>query len=88
MVLLYVTKTRSRCKTILQMNEQKYSIGERVKVQGWASFDHGMVQDIQWMYHIRLEEYTWGYRVEYEGSGPGLVFVYVPEGYLRKVLKE
>jgi len=69
----------------MEKREQKYKIGERVKACGWVGEDFGIVKDITWMYHSRLEEYTWGYKIDFEGEGPGLTFAYIPEGYLRKL---
>lgn len=63
---------------------QKYAIGERVQASGWVSSDFGTVEDISWIYHSRLNEYAWGYRIKFEGEGPGLTFTYIPEGYLGK----
>lgn len=71
-----------------KMREKKYKIGERVKVGGWVREDFGSVEDVQWIYHHRLYEHTWGYKVKFEGEGPGLAFSYIPEGYLRKAEEE
>lgn len=63
----------------------KYSLEERVRVQGWVSTDFGKVKEIKTVYHNRLDQYVWGYRIEYEGEGAGFAFVFIPEGYLRKL---
>lgn len=71
--------------------KQKYSIGEKVTINGWVSQDYGIVEDIRWVYHHRLEKYSWGYKINYLGKGAGLAFLYVPEGYIgifNNVLKE
>jgi len=64
--------------------QQKYSRLEKVKVQGWGGQDTGTVEDVKWIYHPRLDEYTWGYKVKFDNCGAGLTFTYIPEGYLRK----
>ena len=68
-----------------ETSKPKYSIGQQVKVQGWLRHDFGKILEIRQVYHRRLGEVTWGYRMEYEGDGPGLAFTFVPEGYLSKV---
>ncbi len=60
----------------------KYSVGQRVKVCGWVSSDHGIIREIKKTYHLRLDECVWGYKIEYENEAP-LSLVFVPEGYLR-----
>ena len=45
----------------------------------------GIILDIEEIYHRRLYEYTWGYRIKYIGKDAGLTFVYVPEGYIRRI---
>ncbi len=61
-----------------------YRVGERVKVLGWVGKDYGIIKELKVIYHNRLGDLTWGYRVGYEKDGPGLTMDYVPEGYLRK----
>ena len=63
----------------------KYEIGEEVEIQGWGGKALGIILDIEEIYHRRLYEYTWGYRIKYIGKDAGLTFVYVPEGYLRRI---
>jgi hypothetical protein len=65
--------------------EQQYKIGEKVKAQGWATSDTGIIQDIKWIKHPREEEHCWGYKIEFDGDGPGLNLSFIPEGYLRKL---
>ncbi len=67
--------------------EQKYVIGERVKACGWVGEDYGIIEDIMWIHHFRCNKYCWGYKIDFESDGPGLTFNYIPEGYLRKVVK-
>lgn len=64
--------------------KKEYSIDEKVEVQGWVGKDTGIIIDIDWIYHRRSERHTWGYKIKYDNEGPGLAFIYVPEGYLRK----
>lgn len=64
---------------------QKYALDEKVKVCGWVREDTGIVTDIQWIYHQRMYEYTWGYKIKFDGEGAGLTFTHIPEGYLRKI---
>lgn len=66
----------------------KYALNERVKCLGWGGSDFGTIVGIRWIYHLRLFEYTWGYKIKWEKNGPGLSLEYVPEGYLRKVVKQ
>ena len=66
---------------------QKYEIGEYVTASGWVGEDTGTIVDTQWIYHNRLGEHCWGYKIKFEGDGPGLNFNYIPEGYLRKHIK-
>lgn len=63
----------------------EYALGQRVKVCGWVGHDFGTIVDINRVFHNRVGEYTWGYRCRYEGDGPGLSLLYVPEGYLREL---
>ncbi len=66
----------------------KYSIDERVEASGWMTTAFGKIVEIKWIYHTRLDEWTWGYKIVWENKGPGLALVFVPEGYLKKVKKE
>lgn len=69
--------------------EQKYEIGEHVTVQGWSGISSGTVKAIEWIYHPRLYEYTWGYLIDWdEGQSNPFSMTYIPQGYLRKDLKE
>lgn len=62
----------------------KYSAGQRVIVNGWTGNALGTVVEIKRIYHNRLFEWVWGYRIDYEkGGNPGLSLDYVPEGYLQ-----
>ena len=64
---------------------QKYTVGEHVGVQGWVSSSAGTVAAIDWMFHIRMGEWVWGYKIDFdEGLESPLNFVFIPEGYLRK----
>ena len=63
----------------------KYEIGEEVEIQGWAGKVLGIILDIAETYHKRFYEYTWGYKIKFIGKDAGLIFVYVPEGYLRRI---
>jgi hypothetical protein len=63
--------------------EQKFKINEKVKILGWTRNAFGIVEDIQWIYHSRLNQHTWGYKIKYIDSSPLFSFIYVPEGYLR-----
>jgi len=65
--------------------EQLFKIEERVRVNGWCGSALGVVTGIKWIYHNRLEEYTWGYSVKYDDKDAGFSFIYIPEGYLRKL---
>jgi hypothetical protein len=62
--------------------EQKYRVGEEVDVQSWGGVTRAFVTGVEWVFHNRLSEWTWGYSVD---RSVGLNFQYVPEGYLRKV---
>lgn len=66
---------------------QKYSIDEPVIVQGWGGSSSGTVKNIDWMYHPRLYEYTWGYFIEWD-EGKRNPFTFIPEGYLCKDEKQ
>jgi len=65
--------------------EPQYSLEEKVFVQGWVNSDTGVVLDIQWIYHRRLDKHIWGYKIKYDGKVSVLNLLYVPEGYLRKI---
>ncbi len=62
-----------------------YDIGERVKVSGWGGSNVGVINDIQWIYHYRMNYYTWGYLVKFDDGKAVLSLTYAPEGYLRKI---
>jgi len=69
--------------------EQQFMIGEHVKVQGWTGFNTGIITGIEWIFHHRLGEHTWGYMIDLdEGQKPCLTFIYVPEGYLSELGEE
>ncbi|MBS3124040.1 hypothetical protein J4437_05400 [Candidatus Woesearchaeota archaeon] len=70
---------------LIKQKKQKYSLEEKVEVCGWVSKDTGTIEDIKWIYHSRLGEYTWGYKVKLDNNKPVLNFSYIPEGYLRKL---
>ena len=59
----------------------KYSIGQRVRVNGWVGHDFGTVIEIKRTYHNRCARWTWGYQMKYENHAP-LAFEFVPQGYL------
>lgn len=61
---------------------QEYAIGEIVDVQSWTSTTRAKITGVEWIFHQRLGNWTWGYSVD---QPCGLSFHYVPEGYLRKV---
>lgn len=64
---------------------KKYKIGERIKCSGWGgNVDFGEIIEIKWIFHARLNRWTWGYKVNWENNGPNLAFVFSPEGYLEK----
>lgn len=64
---------------------QQYEIDECVVVQGWSSTATGIVKDIQWAYHNRLQEYTWHYLIGFdENQKNPWAMSYIPEGYLKK----
>jgi hypothetical protein len=61
--------------------EPKYKIGDRIKVGNWGGVTEPLeILDIKWIYHFRIGEHCWGYKMDGE---TGLTFDYVPEGYLR-----
>ena len=62
--------------------EPKYKVGEIVKVCSWTRDTIQEIQGIDWIYHPRMEEYSWGYSFS---EPTGLSFHFVPEGYLRKI---
>lgn len=63
--------------------EAKYKVGQKVKVTHWGGTTEPLeILDIQRVYHRRLEEYCWGYKIN---GDTHLSMEYVPEGYLRKV---
>jgi hypothetical protein len=62
-------------------SEPKYKIGQKVKVSNWVGETESLeILDIKRIYHERVKEYTWGYKMN---GYTGLTFSYVPEGYLR-----
>lgn len=64
---------------------QKYNIGEHVTVQGWGGTSSGTIKAIEWIYHSRLYEHTWGYFIDWdEGKRNPFTMTYIPQGYLRK----
>ena len=65
--------------------KKEYEVGEHVLAQGWASKDTGVILEIDWIYHYRPGKYTWGYRIKWDNDGPGLAFIFIPQGYLRKI---
>lgn len=72
------------------MNKEcNYALRERVQVQGWSGAPKpGVITDVSWVFHPRLQQYTWGYRVLFdEGYSNPFTFEYIPEGYLRKTEK-
>ena len=67
---------------------QKYTVEQHVNVCGWAGSATGKVKHIQWIYHHRLERYTWGYVIDWdEGQENPFAMEYIPEGYLREILE-
>lgn len=65
-------------------HKPKFIIGQRVTVTGWGgTADSGEIVSLKWIYHIRLNKWTWGYEIVWENNGPGFSFVFIPEGYLR-----
>lgn len=68
-------------KAIELTGEPKYKIGDVVIANGWVK-DNGRIVDIQKTWHPRLNEWTWGYKIDFFGEGPGLTFTYIPEGYV------
>lgn len=64
---------------------QKYKIGEHVTVQGWSGISSVTVKAIDWIYHPRLYEYTWGYFIDWDkGQSNPFSMTYIPQCYLRK----
>jgi|LSQX01.1.fsa_nt_gb hypothetical protein len=61
----------------------KYSIDEKVSVAQWTGgMKNGIIADISWIYHKRLDKYVWGYKILFDGKkSPSESFF--PEGYLR-----
>ena len=61
--------------------EPKYKIGEFVKVAHWTGETKPLkILDIKEIYHYRLEQYCWGYKMD---GDTHLTMTYVPQGYLR-----
>jgi hypothetical protein len=64
-----------------EKSEPKYKIGQKIKVGNWGGETEPLeILDIKWIYHLRMYEYVWGYKMD---GYTGLTFSYVPEGYLR-----
>lgn len=61
---------------------QQYAIGEEVDVQSWGGVKRAKIEGVDWIFHSRLGEWTWGYSLD---RSVGLTFRFVPEGYLRKI---
>lgn len=74
----------------MDSNKRKpqYSIDEKVLVCGWLDSNTGIIEDIKWIHHRRLQKDTWGYKIKYDNNKPVLSLAYVPEGYLRKLEQE
>lgn len=74
-------------KTVRDRTVRKptYSIEERVEVCGWTGKGTGIIEDIREIYHLRLNEYTWGYKIKMDNKQQLFSFNYIPEGYLRKL---
>ena len=64
------------------MEEPKYNIGQTVKVNNWSSSIECDIIDVKRIFHRRLFENCWGYKMNKE---TGLTMDYVPEGYLRTI---
>jgi hypothetical protein len=69
--------------------QPEFALNERVKSSSWGGdSDLGTIIGIKWIYHLRLFEYTWGYKIKWDNKDIWSTFEYVPEGYLRKMPKE
>ena len=80
-----------RFKDILNMRYRmpEYTVGEVVNMNTWIGFKYGFkIIDIMAIFHERLAELTYGYKVYKENEKTGFSFDYVPEGYLRKLNEE
>lgn len=78
-----------RTAKMVEKTVPQFSVGEIVDINTWTGMKYGFtVQDIQVTYHMRLEEYVWGYQLYKEGERTGFSFIYIPEGYLRKRIKK
>lgn len=66
--------------------DQKFKINDKVSVTGWSSTKQfGTIKNVDWIFHHRLGEYTWGYFIEFdEGYKNPLTFSYIPQGYITK----
>lgn len=74
-----------RTAEMVEKTVPKFSVGELVDISTWVGMKYGFeVQDIQVTYHLRLNEYVWGYKLYKEGERTSFSFEYIPEGYLRK----
>ena len=61
----------------------KFINGDIVKSTGFGgTSDKGLIDNIRWIYHARLNEWTWGYKVVWENNGAGYTGEYYPESYL------
>jgi hypothetical protein len=64
-------------------NPPKFKIGERVEVCGILRSVTGTVIDVDWIYHYRMGEYTWGYLCKFDNNeNPPTTYNYTPEGYI------
>jgi hypothetical protein len=61
---------------------KKYTIGQRVTVNGWTRSAKGTIKDIGWTFHNRTGEYCWGYQVLFDNNDSPLTMILIPEGYL------
>jgi hypothetical protein len=66
--------------------DAKFSVKERVSSAGLGgSSDVGTIIGIKWVFYHRLEEWTWGYKIDWDNGGPGWAMEFIPEGYLKIV---
>ena len=63
----------------------KYKIGDIVDCGTYTGFkENYRIIDVQWVWHMKNCEYTWGYKLnEDENGSTGLTLIYIPESYLR-----
>ena len=65
----------------METRKPKYKIGQSYRVSNWTGITEPLkVLDIQMIWHHRIPQRTWGYRMD---GDTGLSLLYVPEGYLR-----